>query len=163
MPENMADRVCARIKAMRAPIVVGLDPVVSRIPTCYFPEDGAGDFRAAGEAIYRFTADTIDAVAPLAPLVKTKRLRRDMPHSLFLVPGYGAQGADASDIGNCFNPDGDGAVVSASRSVLYAYEQSHTRESCTREAYREAVGRAVAAMRQDVRQALEKHCPALDY
>lgn len=50
-------------------------------------------------------------------------LRKLMPDSIFLVPGYGAQGASADDITNCFNDDGYGAVVNASRSIIYAYEK----------------------------------------
>jgi orotidine-5'-phosphate decarboxylase len=45
-----------------------------------------------------------------------------MPRALILVPGYGAQGGTAADVVPCFNPDGLGALVSASRSVIYAYE-----------------------------------------
>jgi orotidine-5'-phosphate decarboxylase len=46
-------------------------------------------------------------------------IRRILPRSLFLVPGYGAQGATADDLAVYFNPDGLGALVSASRSILY--------------------------------------------
>ena len=46
-------------------------------------------------------------------------LRRRMPRQLLLVPGYGAQGGSAEDVRACFNPDGTGAIITASRSVLY--------------------------------------------
>lgn len=49
-------------------------------------------------------------------------LRKRMPRSIFLVPGYGAQGGTAKDALHCFNSDGLGAVVSASRSVTYGFE-----------------------------------------
>lgn len=52
----------------------------------------------------------------------TTRLRAMMPHSLFLVPGYGAQGAGPQDVAACFKSDGTGALVTASRSIIYAYE-----------------------------------------
>jgi orotidine-5'-phosphate decarboxylase len=51
-----------------------------------------------------------------------RQLRALMPHCLFLIPGYGAQGLTAADIAPCFKPDGSGAVVNASRSIIYAYE-----------------------------------------
>ena len=54
------------------------------------------------------------------------RLRKLMPQQIFLVPGYGAQGAAADDLRPCFKSDGTGALVNASRSVIYAYEQSDT-------------------------------------
>ncbi len=54
------------------------------------------------------------------------RLRQRMPRQLFLVPGFGAQGGGAADVVACFNPDGTGALISASRSVLYAFEGKAT-------------------------------------
>jgi orotidine-5'-phosphate decarboxylase len=51
-----------------------------------------------------------------------KYLRTLMPHVPFLIPGYGAQGGTAADAARGFVPDGTGAVVNASRSILYASE-----------------------------------------
>ncbi|MEM6854937.1 MAG: orotidine-5'-phosphate decarboxylase [Planctomycetota bacterium] len=48
-------------------------------------------------------------------------LRQRMPQQLFLVPGFGAQGGSAEDVRACFKPDGTGALITASRSVIYAY------------------------------------------
>jgi len=56
------------------------------------------------------------------------RVREIMPHCLFLVPGFGAQGRSAEEASKCFKPDGTGAIVTASRSVIYAYEQAAYRE-----------------------------------
>lgn len=50
-------------------------------------------------------------------------LRRSMPNTFFLVPGYGAQGASAKDISGCFDGEGSGAIVNASRSILLAYRK----------------------------------------
>ncbi|MFS8639898.1 MAG: orotidine-5'-phosphate decarboxylase [Symbiobacteriaceae bacterium] len=50
-----------------------------------------------------------------------RRYRAAMPRAILLVPGYGAQGGTAADVVGAFNPDGMGAVISASRSVIYAY------------------------------------------
>jgi orotidine-5'-phosphate decarboxylase len=61
------------------------------------------------------------------------RLRGMMPHSLFLVPGYGAQGTTAADLGPCFKSDGTGAIITASRSVIYAYEDMKYIERFTSE------------------------------
>ena len=52
---------------------------------------------------------------------EARRLREIMPHQVFLVPGYGAQGATAADCAAAFKGDGSGAIVNASRSVLYAF------------------------------------------
>jgi len=50
------------------------------------------------------------------------RLREIMPSCLFLIPGYGAQGGTAADVVPAFKTDGTGALVTASRSVIYAYQ-----------------------------------------
>lgn len=50
-------------------------------------------------------------------------LRARMPHTYFLVPGYGAQGGKAADVAKSFNHDGLGAIVNASRSIMCAYQK----------------------------------------
>lgn len=50
-------------------------------------------------------------------------LRARMPHTFFLVPGYGAQGATGKDIAGCFDANGNGAIVNASRSILCAWKK----------------------------------------
>jgi len=49
-------------------------------------------------------------------------LRALMPNQILLVPGFGAQGGDADSVRPCFAADGRGAIVSAGRSVIYAFE-----------------------------------------
>ncbi len=51
-------------------------------------------------------------------------LRKLMPYTFFLVPGYGAQGATAKDIVPNFNKDGVGAIVNNARGIIFAYEKS---------------------------------------
>ena len=50
-------------------------------------------------------------------------LRQRLPQSIFLLPGYGAQGATAEMTRAAFHPGGRGAIVSASRSILYAHRE----------------------------------------
>ncbi len=64
----------------------------------------------------------IGAVVSPRDLPSTVRIRELMPHCIFLVPGFGAQGRTADEVAKCFRPDGAGAIVTASRSVIYAYE-----------------------------------------
>jgi orotidine-5'-phosphate decarboxylase len=52
----------------------------------------------------------------------TARLRELMPSCFFLVPGFGAQGGGPDDVFPCFKPNGTGALITASRSIIYAYE-----------------------------------------
>ena len=50
-------------------------------------------------------------------------LRKKMPHTYFLVPGYGAQGGKGKDLAHFFNKDGLGAIVNSSRGIIAAYKQ----------------------------------------
>ncbi|MBQ3061114.1 MAG: orotidine-5'-phosphate decarboxylase [Lachnospiraceae bacterium] len=50
-------------------------------------------------------------------------LRKIMPKTYILVPGYGAQGGKASDLAPYFNEDGLGAIVNSSRGIIAAYKQ----------------------------------------
>lgn len=75
------------------------------------------------------------------------RLRELMPQSIFLVPGYGAQGGKASDLKAYFNADGLGAVVNNSRGIIYAYEELDLPEAAYAEAAREAVLGMIADLR----------------
>ena len=52
---------------------------------------------------------------------EAKILRARLPHTFFLVPGYGAQGANAEMLKNCFDANGLGGVVNNSRGILTAY------------------------------------------
>lgn len=85
---------------------------------------------------------------------EAKRLRELMPKAIFLVPGYGAQGGAARDVVNCFNEDGLGAVVSASRSIIYAYPENESADSCSREAYQKAVISAAEKMSRNIYEEL---------
>ncbi|NLL37378.1 MAG: orotidine-5'-phosphate decarboxylase [Fretibacterium sp.] len=53
-------------------------------------------------------------------------LRARLPHTFFLLPGYGAQGAVAADLAGCFDAAGEGAIVAASRSLICAHQRAGT-------------------------------------
>ncbi len=72
-----------------------------------------------GESDYSAVGAVVGATKP----ADAASLRKRMAHQIFLVPGYGAQGGSAADVRACFHDDGTGALVSASRSVIYAYEK----------------------------------------
>lgn len=61
-------------------------------------------------------------VGGTAPQVTTA-LRQKYDKVWFLVPGYGSQGASAADCVRFCKPDGTGALINASRSIIYAYEK----------------------------------------
>ena len=83
-----------------------------------------------------------------------RRLRELMPHTWFLVPGYGAQGATAADVAGCFDAAGRGAIVNASRSVIFAYRTSPYATRYGAAGYGVAARAAVQEMGQEIRQEL---------
>ncbi len=58
----------------------------------------------------------------------TAALREKYDKVWFLIPGYGSQGASAADCVRFCKPDGTGALINASRSIIYAYERPKYRE-----------------------------------
>ena len=80
-------------------------------------------------------------------------LRNLMPHTYFLVPGYGAQGGTAEDLKHCFNKDGLGAVVNSSRGIIAAYKQEKYKKFGT-EHFAEASRQAVMDMVADINSVL---------
>lgn len=53
-----------------------------------------------------------------------KALRERMPHTFFLVPGYGAQGGTAADVAGMFDGNGSGAIVNSSRGIIAAWKKN---------------------------------------
>ena len=80
-------------------------------------------------------------------------LRKLMPKTYFLVPGYGAQGGTAKDLRHCFNEDGLGAVVNSSRGIIAAYRQEKYAKFGA-EHFAEASRQAVIDMVADINSVL---------
>ena len=80
-------------------------------------------------------------------------LRKLMPHTYFLVPGYGAQGGTAEDLKYCFNEDGLGAIVNSSRGIIAAYKKD-TYAKFGPEHFAEASRQAVIDMVADINSVL---------
>ncbi|MDR1509741.1 MAG: orotidine-5'-phosphate decarboxylase [Synergistaceae bacterium] len=75
-------------------------------------------------------------------------LRRKMPRTFFLLPGYGAQGASAEHLAACFDERGEGAVVAASRSMICAHIKRGTDD------FAGAAREEAIRMREEIRNAL---------
>ena len=82
-----------------------------------------------------------------------KVLRKVMPKSYILVPGYGAQGGKGKDLVHFFNEDGLGAIVNSSRGIIAAYKQEKYAEFGT-ENFADASRAAVKDMVEDISGAL---------
>jgi len=81
-------------------------------------------------------------------------LRQLMPKSIFLVPGYGAQGGGAKDVAPCFNKDKLGAIVNSSRGIMCAYKEKYKATECSKEQYKATVQEATLKMREDISSVL---------
>lgn len=107
-----------------------------------------------GEQGYSSIGAVVGATYPL----EARELRQAMPHSFFLVPGFGAQGGNAQDAVACFNPDGLGALVSSSRGILYHYlKEANPAPSC--QEYLDSVRARLQLMRHSMLHALDEAIP----
>lgn len=80
-------------------------------------------------------------------------MRKVMPKSFILVPGYGAQGGKGADLVDFFNEDGLGAIINSSRGIIAAYQQEEYAHFGER-GYADAARAAVLHMREDISTAL---------
>lgn len=92
--------------------------------------DGRPVYELVADKVVEWGADCMDgaysnvgAVVGATYPEMSAILRKLMPNTYFLVPGYGAQGGTAKDLKPCFNEDGLGAIVNSSRGIIAAYKQ----------------------------------------
>lgn len=92
--------------------------------------EGRPLYEWAGEKVAQWGADFMgDSYSYVGAVVGAtypemgRQLRKIMPKSFILVPGYGAQGGTAKDLVHYFNEDGLGAIVNSSRGIIAAYKQ----------------------------------------
>lgn len=95
----------------------------------------------------------VGAVVSPRDLAATDSVRALMPNCIFLVPGFGTQGRTPEQVAHCFKADGTGALVTASRSVIYAY-QNQPDYGPDSEDWRIPVERAAGELVDSVRRAL---------
>jgi orotidine-5'-phosphate decarboxylase len=78
-------------------------------------------------------------------------LRAEMPHTWFLVPGYGSQGGTARDVAAAFDSRGRGAIVNNSRGIIFAYRSKPYAERFGAGRWQEAVAAATREMIDQLR------------
>ena len=126
-------------------------------------EDGGNDrplYEIVGEQVAAWGAECMgDSYSYVGAVVgatypeQGKVLRKIMPKSFILVPGYGAQGGKGADLVHFFNEDGLGAIVNSSRGIIAAYQQEQYAKYGA-ENFADASRAAVLDMREDISQAL---------
>jgi orotidine-5'-phosphate decarboxylase len=114
-------------------------------------------YEKVGELVHSWGKDavggrgysSVGAVVGATYPQEARKLRRIMPHAIFLVPGYGSQGGGAGDVLPCFDGDGSGAIVHSARDVIFAYQKSGKDERFAQEARAAAI-----RMKEDITKAL---------
>ena len=124
--------------------------------------DGRPLYEWVGEKVAEWGADHmgdeysyVGAVVGATYPEMGKVLRKVMPKSYILVPGYGAQGGKGKDLVHFFNEDGLGAIVNSSRGIIAAYKQEAYAKFGA-ENFGDASRAAVEAMVTDIRESLEQ-------
>jgi orotidine-5'-phosphate decarboxylase len=99
-----------------------------------------------GEYSYSNVGAVVGATYP----AQLRELRERLPHTFFLVPGYGAQGGAADDVAAAFDKNGRGAIVNSSRAILCAWKKPGAPKNFAAAAREEALnmGNALRAVTQ---------------
>lgn len=98
----------------------------------------------ASRGAYGYSA--VGAVVGATYPAQLAELRKALPHTVFLVPGYGAQGGGANDVVPAFDAEGLGAVINSSRGIMCAYKKGDYAE----EQYAEAARAEAIRMRDEL-------------
>lgn len=124
--------------------------------------DGKPLYEIVGEKVAEWGTDCMgDSYSYIGAVVGAtypemgKALRRIMPKSFILVPGYGAQGGKGADLVHFFNEDGLGAIVNSSRGIIAAYQQEQYAKYGAQN-FADASRAAVLAMKEDIAGALNR-------
>lgn len=122
--------------------------------------DGKPIYEIVGEMVDKWGSECmgnsysyVGAVVGATYPEQGKILRKVMPRTFILVPGYGAQGGKGADLVHFFNEDGLGAIINSSRGIIAAYQQEKYAQY-GEEAYADASRAAVIDMREDIAGAL---------
>ena len=97
----------------------------------------------------KYGYSAVGAVVGATHPTEAARLREILPHTFFLIPGYGAQGGNAEMLKSCFGKNGLGGVVNNSRGILCAYKKLGG-------TYYEAARAACVAMQKDLSSVIGK-------
>ncbi len=103
------------------------------------------------DSIGKYGYSAVGAVVGATHPAQAEILRREMPHTFFLIPGYGAQGGKADDLKVCFGKGGLGGIVNSSRGILCAYKQ----EKYAGMAFDAAARQACIDMKNDLNRAIK--------
>lgn len=104
-----------------------------------------------GENGYSSVAAVVGATYP----EQLNSLRKQLPHTFFLIPGYGAQGGKAEDIALGFDQNGIGGIINASRSLMCAYKSDRWKNEFSDEEYAKVTRAEAIRMRDELNSAIK--------
>lgn len=107
------------------------------------------------ELIGEYGYSSVSAVVGATYPEQLKTLRKIMPTSYFLIPGYGAQGGKAEDIALGFDENGLGGIVNASRSLMCAFKSDRWKDEFLDEDYAKATRAEAIRMRDELSAAIK--------
>ena len=97
--------------------------------------------------IGKYGYSAVGAVVGATYPEQLEEMRKALPHTFFLVPGYGAQGGGAEGVAKAFDGNGLGAIVNSSRGVMCAYKKE---DGCDEKDFAKAARREVIRMKEDI-------------
>ena len=104
------------------------------------------------DSIGEYGYSSVGAVVGATYPEQLEELRRKLPHTFFLVPGFGAQGGGANDVKYAFDKNGLGAIVNSSRAIMCAYKNG----DFTEKEFGKAARLEALRMRDDIINVLQK-------
>ncbi len=107
------------------------------------------------ELIGKYGYSSVSSVVGATYPKQLKELRALMPHSYFLIPGYGAQGGKAEDIALGFDENGLGGIVNATRSLMCAYKSDLWKDKFKEEDYAKATRAEALRMKEELNEAIK--------
>lgn len=106
------------------------------------------------ELIGKYGFSEVGAVVGATHPKQAEEIRKLMPNTFFLVPGYGAQGGKAEDISVLFNEEGLGAIVNSSRGIIAAYMNDTYKNKFSENDFAKASRAAAIDMKNDLRRCI---------
>ena len=126
-------------------------------------EDGETVYTKVGKLVEKWGEEcrgeygysSVSAVVGATYPKQLQELRALMPHTYFLIPGYGAQGGKAEDIALGFDENGLGGIVNATRSLMCAYKSDLWKDKFSEEDYAKATRAEAIRMRDELNSAIK--------
>lgn len=119
-----------------------------------FLDDKKSVYETMGEMCEKWGEDSIGeygysavgAVVGATYPEELSEMRKKLPHTFFLVPGYGAQGGGAEGVAKAFDKNGSGAIVNSSRGIMCAYKKA----GCNEKDFAKAAREEIIRMKEDI-------------